>query len=85
VLKGCPLLTASTLTHRPFPLSDKDYHGEGEGPAVWPVPRLIVLRHHQAAYFLLNWVGSGGFPTVTPLIASTTFTLVFTCSVSSVP
>lgn len=62
-LDGYPLITASTLVHRPFPFSANDYHGDGEDPAIWPVPRAIVLHRHMGAYFLMHWVDLEGGPT----------------------
>ena len=64
VLDGYPLLTASTVAHRPFTFGVSDLHGNGSSdPFVWPLPRAIVLHHNTAAYFLSSWVDSGGFET----------------------
>jgi Domain of unknown function (DUF4232) len=66
VLKGYPLITASTVAHRPFSFIVSDYHGDGEGAYVWPVARAIVLHRDTAAYFLFDWVDSRGFETGAP-------------------
>ena len=64
MLDGYPLITASTVAHRPFPFGVSDLHGNGSGdPFVWPLPRAIVLRQNAAAFFLSGWVDSGGFET----------------------
>ena len=61
VLDGYPLITASTVVHRPFPFGVSDLHGNGSGdPFVWPLPRAIVLRQNASAFFLSGWVDSGG-------------------------
>ena len=60
--EGYPLLSFSTLAHRPFPFGFNDYHGDAEGPGIWPVPKAIVLRRHMGAYFLVDWVDLEGGP-----------------------
>ena len=50
------------MAHRPFPFIVSDYHGDGKAH-VWPVARAIVLHRDMAAYFLFDWVDSGGFET----------------------
>jgi Protein of unknown function (DUF4232) len=62
VVDGYPLLSVSTVAHRPFPFSANDNHGDGEGPGIWPMPRAIVLHRHMGAYFMVDWVDLEGGP-----------------------
>ena len=52
---GYVSITALTLTHHPFPYSVSDYHGDGQGPGIWPLPKPIVLHRGMGAYFLMDW------------------------------
>ena len=85
VLEGYPLLSVSTLAHRPFPFSVNDYHGDAEGPGVWPVPRAIVLRRHMGAYFLITGWTSKAAQRTPPLTAWATFMPRSTSPASTAP